>query len=312
MSSLKESRLKWYVNPKEASTFLGDFLSKVYSVNIELSKSLIEFGCVYVNGIRTQDPGYKLAVDDKVELYLPSYGPKKFYEINPDRILYRDAWILAYNKEPFIPSHQVPYDDYNHVFGGLKRFLSREHPDPYVAIHNRLDAEVSGVLLFSVNKSVNRRLSKIFSSHDVRKIYLLWAEGTPPDNAWTCTKPLSKKDGKYCWVDESEKGKPAKTNFAVIYRKDSKFLIIAEPITGRTHQIRLHLLASGLRLCGDRLYDGPPAPRLMLHGWQMELRHPYTGKSLSIKAPIPDEFFLGEFSDSAARDATERFEKSKR
>jgi 23S rRNA pseudouridine1911/1915/1917 synthase len=297
MSSLDLSRLKWNIAPKEADTVLRDFLAKMCSVSFELSEAFIDFGCVHVNGIRVKDPDYKLSTNDRVELYIPSYGTKRFYEIDPQRILYRDSWLIAYNKEPFIPSHQVPYDDYNHVFGGLRRFLSKEHSDPYVALHNRLDLEASGVLLFSIDKSVNWKISKMFSSHRVRKVYLLWAEGALPGSTWACTKAISKKDGKYCCVDDPEKGKPAKTNFVLLCRKDSKLLILAEPVTGRTHQIRLHSLASGLKIYGDKLYGGPPAPRLMLHGWFMELEHPRTGKPLRIKAPVPEEFFSGDFYD---------------
>jgi 23S rRNA-/tRNA-specific pseudouridylate synthase len=301
MLSLKLSRLKWNVAPREANTVLRDFLAKMCSISLELSEAFIDFGCVHVNGIRTKESGYKLSANDRVELYVPSYGTKRFYEIDPQRILYRDPCLVAYNKEPFIPSHQVPYDDYNHVLGALKRFLAKEHSDPYVALHNRLDLEASGVLLFSIDKSVNWKISKMFSSHRIRKVYLLWAEGTLPGNMWSCAKAISKKDGKYCCVDNPEKGKPAKTNFVFLCRKGSKLLLLAEPVTGRTHQIRLHILASGLRIYGDRLYGGPTAPRLMLHGWCMELEHPHTGKALSIKAPVPDDFLSGDFYDDEVR-----------
>ncbi len=166
-----------------------------------------------------------------------------------------------------------------------------------MAIHNRLDLEVSGILLFSIDRSVNRKISEMFASRSVKKYYLLLAEGNPPADEWICDKSIAKIDGKYTCVDEPSKGKAAKTHFKLLSRKDSHLLILAEPVTGRTHQIRLHLLASGLRLYGDRLYGGPPAGRIMLHGWRMELKHPKTGNRVLLEAPIPEDFSVDEFSD---------------
>lgn len=299
------SRLSWTVEEKEANLSLFEFISKICSVKPDLAESLIEFGCVHVNGIRIKNPEFELKIGEKVDLYFPSYGIKKFYELNPERIIYRDEWIIAYNKECSIPSHQVPYDDYNHVLAALRRFLIREgqeSQEPYVVIHNRLDVETSGVLLFSTSKSINKRISRMFIERKIKKAYLLWAEGIPPKERWVCKKPISKKDGRYFCTDRDVEGKPSETRFTVLYGKGYRSLVIAEPVTGRTHQIRLHVLDSNLRIYGDKLYGGPPASRLMLHGWRMELIHPITKRKLSIEAPIPEEFFGADFCDPRDRE----------
>ncbi|MCX7823121.1 MAG: RluA family pseudouridine synthase [Syntrophobacterales bacterium] len=289
---LLQTRFSWEISPKEANYLLQDFISQALSVRPEIAKDIVEFGCVHVDNLRVKDPSFRLKEVKRIDLYLPSYGVKRFYELDPRRIIYRDQWIIAYNKEPSIPSHQVPYDDYNHVLSALRRFLSKESKNPYVAIHNRLDLEVSGILLFSIDRVVNAKLSKMFAKRRVRKVYILWASGNPPGEKWTCQRAITKKKGIYCCLDEHESGgKFSETKFTLLRSHGSKLLLMAEPTTGRTHQIRLHTLASGLRLYGDKLYGGPAAPRLMLHGWRMEFRHPITGQKVFLEAPIPEEFF---------------------
>ncbi len=253
-------------------------------------RDLITFGSVHRNGLRLKDPYHPLTVGDTIQLYLPRDGVQRFYEITPSRILYRDRWILAYDKEPGIPSHQLPHDDYNNTFEALRRFLATEVPQPYVAIHHRLDQEASGVLLFATHPKANRGISTAFSSRRIRKFYLLSAEGTPPGQHWCCREPITKERGRYRLGITETEGKPAETFFTVLYRRDSRSFILAQPKTGRTHQIRLHLTASGLRLYGDRLYGGPPAPRLMLHSWRIILTHPVIGSPLLIEAPPPPVF----------------------
>lgn len=288
-------RFSWKVESSENNLLIQEFISKNCSISPDFVRSLIEFGCVHVGGIRIKDTIFRLKEGDKVDLYLPHYGVKRFYELDPARIIYRDKWILAYNKEPFIPSHQVPYDDYNHVLGAVRRFIDKEYPESYTAIHNRLDVEASGILIFSLDRSINRNLCNIFSGRRVNKTYLLWAEGSPRETEWVCKKSIAKKGNRYCWVDDGEKGKPSETKFTVLFKRESRLLLLAEPVTGRTHQIRIHVVASGLKLYGDKLYGGAPAARLMLHCSRMELQHPVTGHRLSLRAPVPEEFFNVDF-----------------
>ncbi len=289
MKKIGENYLRWLVEPSEAGKRLDEFIADKVSLSLEKAQDFIYFGSVQVNNKREKDPSRTLISKDIVLLYIPFEGVKPFYEINPNRIVYRDQWIIAYDKEPSIPSHQVPSEDYNNVLEALRRFLRKETgtEKPYLAIQNRLDKEASGVLLFTLDPKVNKSISKSFALRKVKKLYLLWAHGEPLNTEWLCKKPITKEGGLYKVSDKE--GKEAETYFKVLYSLKDKHLILAMPKTGRTHQIRLHVLASNLRLYGDRQYGGPSASRLMLHGWKLALSHPISRKFITIEAPIPEE-----------------------
>jgi 23S rRNA pseudouridine1911/1915/1917 synthase len=202
-------------------------------------------------------------------------------------VIYRDSFILAYDKEAGIPSQQVPHDAYNNVFAALLRRLALEDAvNSYAAIHNRLDMPTSGVLLFSLDKKINGPLGRAFQQGLVKKEYLAWVEGSPKEDSWECDSPVGKTRGKYESVRKGE-GKQAKTLFRVLRRRESRCLVTASPLTGRTHQIRIHLAEAGHPVMGDRSYGAKPSDRLYLHAWRLTLKHPVSGKLLTLEAPIP-------------------------
>jgi 23S rRNA pseudouridine1911/1915/1917 synthase len=158
-----------------------------------------------------------------------------------------------------------------------------------VALHHRLDKDTSGVMLFALHRSANRKLGEAFQNHHVSKDYLAWVDECPSSEEWASTDDICRKDGRYA-VCPMGQGKRAKTRFKVVHREDNGALLRARPLTGRTHQIRLHLAASGLPIRGDRIYGGKPAGRLHLHAYQLRLTHPVTGSELILTAPTPPEW----------------------
>jgi 23S rRNA pseudouridine1911/1915/1917 synthase len=158
-----------------------------------------------------------------------------------------------------------------------------------VALHHRLDKDTSGVMLFALHRSANRKLGEAFQNHHVSKDYLAWVDECPSSEEWASTDDICRKDGRYA-VCPMGQGKRAKTRFKVVHREDNGALLRARPLTGRTHQIRLHLAASGLPIRGDRIYGGKPVGRLHLHAYQLRLTHPVTGLELILTAPTPPEW----------------------
>jgi RluA family pseudouridine synthase len=165
---------------------------------------------------------------------------------------------------------------------------------------HRLDAETSGALLLVKNANAMGAYSALFESRDVEKCYLAVVPGVPRDQEWTCLRklgpdPLSTGRGQ---VDDRA-GKEAETRFRVLTsRLDPGLgeisLIEARPLTGRTHQIRIHLSVCGHAVLGDQLYSAPGAkhaPRLPA-GIPMALRavalaypDPFTGRRVHVAAP---------------------------
>jgi 23S rRNA pseudouridine1911/1915/1917 synthase len=268
---------------------LAGYLAERLLMSREDVGNLIDFGSVQVQGRQERNPSRRLKDGDEIRVYQPWQGVRRFYEVDPARILYQDRYILAYDKEAGVPSQQTPSDAYNNVFAALYRCLKESNPGPYVALHHRLDKDTSGIMLFAIHRSANRKLGDSFQKHRVIKEYLVWVEGRPSQEEWTANDDICRKDGRYAVCPRGQ-GKSAETRFELIRSAEGKSLLRALPLTGRTHQIRLHLAASGHPVLGDRIYGGKSADRLHLHAYRLRLPHPVTEAKLTFTAPPPPQW----------------------
>ena len=278
---------RWRTRTEDKGFGLSAAVSAYLKISNDEAVGLIEFGSVYVRGRVERNPSKVLSGEEEISVNFPPYGTLKFYEIDPARIIFRDSFFLAYDKEAGTPSQQVPHDAYNNVFAALLRWLTgKKTSEPYAALHHRLDRETSGVLLFGLDKRINESLGRAFRERRVKKEYLAWAEGSPRHDSWTSDSDIGKAGGKYTAVGKGE-GKEAQTVFRVLRRAENRVLILASPLTGRTHQIRIHLAEAGHPVLGDRAYGAKPDRRLYLHAWRLTLKHPVSKKLVSFEAPIP-------------------------
>lgn len=212
-------------------------------------------------------------------------------------ILYRDDDIIVVDKPAGIPTHAPePSDPYP---GDALRIVQRQEGLAYLGMHQRLDADTSGVLLFSVRPEANKALAATFESRAARKVYFAAVLGAPEVDESNIDAAIARdRDGRWKVTTRKDPtGQPARTRCRVVERgwigKKSEgrpFAVIeAIPETGRTHQIRLHLAHVGLPVIGDRLYGGPASlfPRLCLHAAELTIPHPATGKRVTFRAPLP-------------------------
>ncbi|OYT99238.1 MAG: RNA pseudouridine synthase [Burkholderiales bacterium PBB1] len=158
---------------------------------------------------------------------------------------------------------------------------------------HRLDMATSGLLLFARGTAVQRALSVMFESREVVKHYEAVVHGLVTQDTGEIDLPLLAD-----WpqrprqkVDRLQ-GKPSLTRFRVLHRDvaTGTTRLALQPLTGRTHQLRVHLLAIGHPIAGDTLYatrDAPTAARLMLHATRLELRHPVTSQALVLTCAVP-------------------------
>ncbi len=144
--------LCWQVQASEAGHLLADFLTDKLKLPLDQVMDLIDFGSVQVDGRQSRDPHGTLAVAQQITVHLPWLGVHRSYEISTQRILYRDPYLLAYDKEAGIPSQQTPADAYNNLFAGVVRYLASTTAEPYAALHHRLDRETSGVMIFALDR----------------------------------------------------------------------------------------------------------------------------------------------------------------
>jgi 23S rRNA pseudouridine1911/1915/1917 synthase len=286
-----ELTFHWDVEAPLVGKTLVDYLAGKLSVSRAEAWDLIDFGSVQIMGRQERNPLRVVAAQDQVRVHVPWLGVHRHYAIDPARILYQDRFLLAYDKEAGIPSQQTPADAYNNLFAALARHLQEKTPNPYIALHHRLDRETSGVMVFALERSVNRSLGRAFEHKQVTKDYLAWMEGTPVEDCWQVAADIGRQAGSYVAGPQGT-GKSAQTLFRVLCRHHERTLVWVRPLTGRTHQIRLHARRCGHPLVGDRLYGGKPAPRLYLHAARLTLPHPHTRRPMVFEAPLPADWPL--------------------
>jgi len=164
-------------------------------------------------------------------------------------------------------------------------------------IVHRLDKTTSGVMVFARTADAHRDLNMQFEHHEAGKIYHAILAGSPPWEEKIAKHPLRLNVGhKHRTAVDPGHGKPAETRFAVLKRYRSYTLIQAVLMTGRTHQIRVHLAAVHHPIAGDNKYGNPELnrqlkyqglKRMFLPSARLEIRHPLTGAELKIEAPLP-------------------------
>src|SRR5437867_3373522 len=213
----------------------------------------------------------------------------------PIPILYEDRSVLAVDKPPgwlLVPNswdrtgRNLQLAIESSIAGG--DFWARSRNLKFLRFVHRLDAETSGVLLFAKSAGAMPVYSELFEGREVEKVYLAVVEGMSRD-AWTCDQPIgpdSRRPGLMRINNQHDK--PAVTHFERIATQSGKSLILARPITGRTHQIRVHLAASSNPVVGDRLYGkpGPQQSDLALRAIRLSYTDPFRKERVLIEAPF--------------------------
>lgn len=210
-------------------------------------------------------------------------------------VLYEDAQLLVAHK----PAGLVTHPAYKHPDGTLcdtvfARQAARGEGRPWLL--HRLDRDTSGMVLFAKTEPARRALVRQFEQHLLQKRYLALTAGIPTPEYGTLDAPLARDPADRRRTIVTPDGQAAMTRYRMLAARASYALVLAEPVTGRTHQIRAHLAAAGAPLVGDSRYlpDGSPAAALtdhaMLHAWRLTIRYPGTGVPFTLAAPLPEDF----------------------
>jgi len=227
------------------------------------------------------------------------------------QILYSDDWLVVVDKGAGAPVHPSRSYRTRTVLTRLRHQLGQNDINPA----HRLDRETSGVLVFGRHAGAVRELMKSFAAGLVRKEYLAVVRGKPEFSQKRVEEPLGRDPGFpiSCRMKvDRESGRHSQTDLNVIRRCGGSALVAATPLTGRQHQIRVHLAHIGHPVLGDKLYqeEGRPYLAMMrdeldaetidrighfrqaLHAGSIELPHPATGKRLRIEAELPRDMLL--------------------
>lgn len=204
-------------------------------------------------------------------------------------VIYEDRDLVAVNKPSGLLS--IPGRDPLQSDSVYARVLERY---PLAQVVHRLDLSTSGVLLVALRRKAECHLRDQFQARTVEKIYLARVWGEPVQESGEIDLPLGPDtpgpDGPRHRVVPG--GLAARTAWEVLSRRDGSALLKLRPLTGRSHQLRVHLLAIGHPILGDPFYGNEDsqaaAPRLMLHASEIRFDHPYSGKRMEIAAPVAE------------------------
>lgn len=163
---------------------------------------------------------------------------------------------------------------------------------PTALVVHRLDRDTSGVFLMALDPAAHRELSRQFEALETSKRYTAVVAGTPTVDDGLVDLPLRKDfDRPPRHMVDHVHGRPSQTRWRVVERWANSTRLAVEPITGRSHQIRIHLAAIGLPILGDPLYAPDDvvamAPRLMLHAEMLAVRHPDDGRAITFTSACP-------------------------
>jgi tRNA pseudouridine32 synthase / 23S rRNA pseudouridine746 synthase len=204
------------------------------------------------------------------------------------RLIYRDGLMLVIDKPAGFAVHKGPKggESLEDHFDALRFGLPRAP-----ALAHRLDRDTSGCLVLGRHRKALAELGRLFKAGKVGKTYWALVEGGPAEDEGRIDLPLGRKDAtRGWWMKHDPQGQPAVTTWKVMGRVDQLAWLALEPLTGRTHQLRVHCAAKGWPILGDTIYGTAPrsgGPGLQLHAREVVVPLYKNRAPISVSAPVP-------------------------
>ncbi len=285
------------VSYKDSGKRIDQFLvEKDFSLSRARIQTLIKDGFVKVNNKEVKC-SYKVKLSDNIHLIIPSEKP---LELRPEpidfEIIYEDPYVIVIDKPAGLVIHPAP----GHYQGTLVHGLLYKCKDLSgiggvlrPGIVHRLDKDTSGIMLVAKNDLSHTHLMNQFKEGIIEKEYWALVHGPVKEKEGIINMPITRHPVKRKQMYVSESGKKAITLWRKIADLSNDIaLISANPRTGRTHQIRVHLSYIGYPILGDHIYGrkrGRFVSRQMLHSKRIAFQHPGTGKKLEFSSHLPED-----------------------
>ncbi len=256
-------------------------------------------GAVFVDGKEVEKPSLKVAAGQRVTLAVPRTRETGIVAQDiPLDILYQDADVVIVNKPCGMVVHPAAGNEDGTLVNALLyhvRDLSGIGGEMRPGIVHRLDKDTSGLILIAKNDAAHAALSAQFKARTMEKHYRAVAYGQFGEEQGLIDAPIARHPVDRKKMAIVPDGRPSRTEWKVLERLRGATYLDVHLLTGRTHQIRVHMQSIGHPLLGDRIYApnirlSVQIPRLMLHAYSLSFTHPATGAQMTLLAPLPEAF----------------------
>lgn len=260
----------------------------------KMAQRIIEAGGAHLNGTRTHVPATPLAPGHRLRICVDPSAPFRTFRLDPARILREDRWILVIDKPSGTPVNLSATGQEGSVQRGVEEYLASTGCAHHPAVLHRLDMGTSGILLFAKDKETEKSLYALFRDRKIEKQYLALALPGPQPATGTIRTNIAKcVDRLNQYRVSRERGKEAITRYESLPVKEEPGLSLVRvwPLTGRPHQIRVHLAWRGAPILGDTLYGGQAHDDLFgLHAFQIRFPHPRSREIVTVQTAPPEEW----------------------
>lgn len=286
--------------------------ARLSGLSRSLCRQIIDLGGVHVDGRRTRKCSLPVQSGQHLEVHLDGL-PLEPFSLKEGHILYRDRHILVVDKPAGVNTQPTPARYKGTLYEAVLSYLQdpfRPQLRPHLGMIQRLDRDTSGVLVFSTHPQAHKPLSEAVTQRRLTKVYLALVEGVPKSEQGEISSCLARSRRNNLMKSVAQGGRDARTLYRVLRAWEGSSLLEVRLVTGRSHQIRVHLAEAGHPLLGDTAYGGPErfaghlVPRQMLHAYCLGLKHPVSGAFLKFYAPVPEDMqqllkLLGEDNPEA-------------
>lgn len=289
--------MRRFVTEQDAGTRLDTFLAKVDPERSRTAwQKAIDERLVSVNGTLAR-AGTRLEAGDRVEVAEPAAVPgQEGVDLPILCVVHEDPAVVVLDKQPGVVVHPSP----GHLTGTMVDALLAKYPEirgvpspGRPGIVHRLDKDTSGLMVVARSPEALADLQRQMNERSIEKRYLLLAEGDLSDDKGLIDLPIERDSVRRQRMAVRLEGKSARTYFEVLERFQGYTYVAAKPISGRTHQIRVHFAFIGHPVAGDRLYGSGRGPdgltRQALHAAELSFDSPYDGGRLMFHSPLPGD-----------------------
>lgn len=307
------TEVTYFVPEEEAYARLDEFIQRHdFSFPISAIRKAIEDGNVRINS-KVQTAGWRLRPGDKVTVKLEGYRGQALEAENvPLEVLYEDAFLIAVNKPPDMLSHPSVKERSGTLLNALLGYYQQkkdvEALRMWPALAHRLDRDTSGVIVAAKQERAVEKLFVAFRDRQMKKVYQAIVFGIPEPEQGVIEAPIGRHPVLWPRWRVMDDGKSAKTAYRVTGASNGFSLVELEPLTGRTHQLRIHLAHIGHPIVGDHTYGralnkafAQSHPELkikhhFLHAATLSFTHPMRREEIHLEAPMPQT--MKEFWES--------------